>query len=131
MKAIECDLILHGSCKQFSGGTYPSITAAKKWISECWDRPYTIVRKDKIKLSVPTFDQNIKFVDNVTIEVNKKITTEDYNRICRLLPGLPQGYPEPIFTIGETKKPVPVIDFYDIRQGKAVKKFKGYFITIL
>ena len=87
MKPIECKLRLYGSCKEFDGGTCPSITSAKKWIRECWDSPYTIARLDKMKLSVPTFDDNLKFVKHVTIEVNKKLNTEDYNAICQLLYG--------------------------------------------
>ena len=130
MKPIECELVLHGSCKQFSGGTYPSITAAKKWIKECWDRPYTIVRKDKIKISVPTFDDNLRFVKNVTIEIKKKGDSKDYNDVCRLLPGSPCGYCPAIYHIAETKKPIQITEFYDIRQ-KNVRKLKGYYINVL
>jgi len=43
MKAIECKLILHGSCMQHDGGTHKSKSAAKKWASECWNRPYTVI----------------------------------------------------------------------------------------
>lgn len=43
MKAIKCKLILHGSCMQHDMGEFPSKSAAKKYVSECWDRPYTIV----------------------------------------------------------------------------------------
>jgi len=43
MKAIKCNLYLHGSFKQHGGFEFPSISAAKKYVRECWDRPYTIV----------------------------------------------------------------------------------------
>ena len=41
-KAIKCKLILHGSCKEINGGKFESISKAKEWVRECWDRPYTI-----------------------------------------------------------------------------------------
>ena len=44
MKPIKCRLIFHGSCKQIDMGIFKSISAAKKYTSECWDRPYTIIR---------------------------------------------------------------------------------------
>jgi hypothetical protein len=44
MKKVKCKLILHGSCKQLDWGIFESITAAKKYVRECWDRPYTIVK---------------------------------------------------------------------------------------
>lgn len=48
-KKIECELILHGSCKQFSGGIHESKAAAKRWVASCWDRPYTIVPVKQVK----------------------------------------------------------------------------------
>ena len=42
MKPIKCKLILHGSFKQHDGGTYESISAAKKSVKLFWNRPYTI-----------------------------------------------------------------------------------------
>lgn len=47
MKAIKCELILHGSCCEHNMGEFPSITAAKKYVNECWDRPYSIKRIKK------------------------------------------------------------------------------------
>jgi|6_EtaG_2_1085325.scaffolds.fasta_scaffold73136_3 tRNA A37 threonylcarbamoyladenosine synthetase subunit TsaC/SUA5/YrdC len=47
MKTIPCQLILHGPCKQLSGGKFDSIAAAKKYVRECWEGPYTIVRLGK------------------------------------------------------------------------------------
>jgi hypothetical protein len=43
MKAKKCRLILHGSFRQFDMGIFNSITAAKKYVRDCWDRPYTIL----------------------------------------------------------------------------------------
>jgi len=44
MKPIKCKLILHGAFKQFDGGNFDSIAEAKRYISRCWNRPYTIVK---------------------------------------------------------------------------------------
>jgi len=41
-KAKKCVLILHGSFREFNMGEFPSMGAAKKYVNECWDRPYTI-----------------------------------------------------------------------------------------
>jgi hypothetical protein len=41
-KAIKCSLTLHGSCREIYMGIFESKTAAKKYVSECWNRPYTI-----------------------------------------------------------------------------------------
>ena len=43
-KPIKCRLIFHGSYKEINMGIFNSISAAKKYVSECWDRPYTIKR---------------------------------------------------------------------------------------
>lgn len=42
-KKVRCKLIFHGSCKQIDMGEFESKSAAKKYVSECWDRPYTII----------------------------------------------------------------------------------------
>ena len=44
MKAQKCKLILHGAFGQFDGGEFDSISEAKRYISKCWNRPYTIVK---------------------------------------------------------------------------------------
>ncbi len=82
-----------------------------------------------IQLLIPTFDDKINFIGNVTLEVNDIIQYDDYNKICKLLPGTPCGYCNSIATIGETKQPIEITRFYDIRQ-KGVKKLKRYFITL-
>jgi tRNA A37 threonylcarbamoyladenosine synthetase subunit TsaC/SUA5/YrdC len=46
MKAIKCKLILHGSYKEIHM-TFFSISEAKQWIKECWDKPYTIIKLKK------------------------------------------------------------------------------------
>lgn len=43
MKRKKCRIRLHGIRKETLTGEFDSISAAKKWIRECWDRPYTIV----------------------------------------------------------------------------------------
>lgn len=47
MSKIKCKLILHGMYREIDGGTFNSITDAKKWIRSCWDRPYTIIKLNK------------------------------------------------------------------------------------
>lgn len=43
MKAKKCRLIFHGQCKEIDMGEFPSISTAKKYVRECWERPYTII----------------------------------------------------------------------------------------
>ncbi len=59
MKKIPCKLILHGSFKEHGGFKFPSITEAKKYVQECWDRPYTIIKlnQNKCYLCKETEDQ--------------------------------------------------------------------------
>ena len=49
MKKIPCKLILHGSFKEHGGFKFPSITEAKKYVQECWGRPYTIIKLNQNK----------------------------------------------------------------------------------
>ncbi len=44
MKKVKCYIRLHGVRREINSGTFESISAAKKWIAVCWDRPYTIVK---------------------------------------------------------------------------------------
>jgi len=41
-KPIKCTLTFHGIRREIDMGEFKSIAAAKKYVSECWDRPYTI-----------------------------------------------------------------------------------------
>jgi len=41
-KPIKCRLLFHGQYKEIDMGLFPSKAAAKKYVNECWDRPYTI-----------------------------------------------------------------------------------------
>lgn len=43
-KKIPCWIRLHGATKEIHTSEFPSIKAAKTWVSECWHRPYTIVK---------------------------------------------------------------------------------------
>lgn len=43
MKKIKCKLILHGVYREIHC-EHDSITHAKKWLKECWNRPYTIIK---------------------------------------------------------------------------------------
>lgn len=47
MRKITCRLILHGACKEIDAGEFASVSEAKKWVSECWNRPYTIIKLKK------------------------------------------------------------------------------------
>jgi len=44
MKKIKCNLVLHGISREINIGEFQSIAAAKKYVSECWNRPYSIKR---------------------------------------------------------------------------------------
>lgn len=44
MKKVRCKIRLHGIRRETLTGEFDSITAARKWLSDCWSRPYTIVR---------------------------------------------------------------------------------------
>ncbi len=44
MKAQKCQLILHGSCRIIMLDYFDSISKAKKFAKECWNRPYTIIK---------------------------------------------------------------------------------------
>ncbi len=44
MKAQRCKIRLHGISREIVTGEFDSIAAAKRWIQDCWDRPYTIVK---------------------------------------------------------------------------------------
>jgi hypothetical protein len=46
MKAKKCKIRLHGLRTETITGEFESISAAKRWIKDCWDRPYTIVLID-------------------------------------------------------------------------------------
>ena len=43
MKGKKCKLRLHGLTREIVTEEFDSIKAAKKWVRECWNRPYTIV----------------------------------------------------------------------------------------
>ena len=43
-KAIKCRLIFHGSCREIPMGKFDSISKARKYVRECWNRPYTIIK---------------------------------------------------------------------------------------
>ena len=83
-------------------------------------------------LLVPTFDEfnDYKFKGFTTVKIKNKPNTKDYNKVTSKLPGMCVGYCPALYLIGETKKPIEIIHFYDIRQ-KGVKKLKGYFITVI
>ena len=44
MKAIKCKLRLHGSYREILTGEFTSISKAKKWVKQCWFKPYTIIK---------------------------------------------------------------------------------------
>jgi hypothetical protein len=56
MKHTKCKLRLHGCSREILTGEFDSITAAKKWINDCWDRPYTIVKLNNLAAT----DGNLK-----------------------------------------------------------------------
>ena len=44
MKKVKCKIRLHGIRKETLTGEFPSIASAKRWLKDCWIRPFTIVR---------------------------------------------------------------------------------------
>lgn len=46
-KQIPCKIRLHGLRREILTSEFPSISDAKKWLSLCWNRPYTIVKTIK------------------------------------------------------------------------------------
>jgi len=44
MKPSKCILIFHARYKEINMGIFNSISDAKKYVSECWNGPYTIIR---------------------------------------------------------------------------------------
>lgn len=51
-KEIPCWIRLHGVRREIHTEEFPSIKAAKKWVDDCWNRPYTIVRGKKPKINL-------------------------------------------------------------------------------
>lgn len=80
-------------------------------------------------LLVPTFDYEYTFMGYVEVKVKNKMDNEDYNKVISMLPGYAQGYCPALYTITETKEPLSISNFYDIRQ-KGAKKLKNYFISV-
>ena len=50
-KPIKCYIRLHGATREIPMGEFSSISEARKWVRECWDRPYTIVRKKDLQVT--------------------------------------------------------------------------------
>ncbi len=50
-KAVKCKIRLHGATREILSSEFESISAARKWVRECWNRPYTIVPKKDLVVS--------------------------------------------------------------------------------
>lgn len=44
MKGQKCVIRLHGIRREILTSEFESIAAAKRWVQDCWNRPYTIVK---------------------------------------------------------------------------------------
>jgi hypothetical protein len=42
-KSTKCKIRLHGLTREILTSEFDSISKAKEWVRECWNRPYTIV----------------------------------------------------------------------------------------
>lgn len=91
-----------------------------------------------IILSVPKFNpvwpigskhHSYEFKGYSEVEVNDEPTSDDYQKVCTLLPGMPCGYCPALYEIGKTNEKIPISRFYDSRQ-RGVSVLKNYFITI-
>jgi hypothetical protein len=49
MKPKKCRLILHGLFKEHDMGIFQSIAKAKKFVKDCWSRPYSIIILEETK----------------------------------------------------------------------------------
>ena len=47
MEKIKCKLIFHTRYKEIDMGVFESISKAKKYVKECWEKPYTIIKLNK------------------------------------------------------------------------------------
>lgn len=55
MKKVKCLLRLHGSYREIHLN-FDSIAEAKRYVKECWDKPYTIVKLKENKEELFYFD---------------------------------------------------------------------------
>jgi hypothetical protein len=84
-----------------------------------------------ITVLVPTFDEfkRYAFTGYVKVKIKNKPDWKDVNKICKPLPGIPQGgcgrNPLQDLITNGTK---PVIEFYDGRQRTSM--LKGYHVTV-
>jgi hypothetical protein len=73
---IKCKIRLHGIRRETLTGEFDSISNAKKWIKDCWDRPYTIVRlKPTIKKPYWVYNYDTQ---NIEGEFENEIQAEDF-----------------------------------------------------
>jgi hypothetical protein len=81
-------------------------------------------------LLVPSFDYENNFIGYKEVKVKNKMDHKDENKVLNILPGFKQGYCPALSKITETREPIEITRFYDVRQ-RGVKKLKNLFITIL
>ncbi len=82
-----------------------------------------------MKIIIPKFDEKIKFAGYKTVSVKKHMDFEDEQKILQELPGFPQGYCSSLGKITQTKTPIELTRFYDIRQ-RGSTKLRGYYIAV-
>lgn len=47
MQKNKCVIRLHGATREILTAPFESVTKAKEWVRNCWNRPYTIVNITK------------------------------------------------------------------------------------
>lgn len=80
-------------------------------------------------LLVPSFDYDTKFIGYKEVKVKNKMDHADEMKVLEILPGFKCGYCPALSKITETKEPIEITRFYDIRQ-RGAKKLKNFFITL-
>lgn len=76
---------------------------------------------------LPIFDEfeNYKLTHYKEVKIKNKPDHKDYIKVCRMLPGIPQGGSG---ALNRNEFPIEIQSFYDMRQNS--KRFKGYYITL-
>jgi hypothetical protein len=82
-------------------------------------------------LQIPKFKKSdkYKFIGFKKVKVKNKMNSKDYIKVVSELPGMAVGYCAELYNILESKKPIEITRFYDVRQSPQF--LKGHFITVV
>lgn len=88
-----------------------------------------IVPKFKTVWPIEKKCHTYEFIGYAEVEIKDKPNSADYITVTNELPGMALGYCPEFYQITITHKPIPIINFYDIRQ-HGVNKLKNFRITL-